>query len=269
MVESTDSSGGHDNQKRRRKPSTGFPVIGLPDVVAMLAKAAQHGWEHTVAEIAGYLGHSTTNSGAFRMKLAALRDYGVISGRGSSLVISDTGRTIAIPERPEDRTRALQDAFLNTVFGSLYEEAVKGTPLEIDNLARRAVNKIGIAAASQGSFADVFTKSAVEAGLGEVLSDGRITLYPRGERIAPAPDETGTKGSLTDAAFRVSTTRSGSATRSTPVLDQRWSLGPDGEVAFTISLDRPLSAADFASIGAVVQQVERLVDGLRAEDASG
>jgi hypothetical protein len=49
------------------------------------------------------------------------------------------------------------------------------------------------------------------------------------------------------------------------VLDQRWSL-PDGEVALIVTIDRPLSAADFASIGAVVGEIERLVAVLTRGD---
>jgi hypothetical protein len=45
---------------------------------------------------------------------------------------------------------------------------------------------------------------------------------------------------------------------SKPVLDQRWPL-PDGEVAFIVTIDRPLAAADYASIGKVVGEIEQLV----------
>jgi hypothetical protein len=46
-----------------------------------------------------------------------------------------------------------------------------------------------------------------------------------------------------------------------PVFDQHWPFA-DGEVALTVTIARPLSAADFASIGAVVAEIERLVAGL-------
>ena len=49
--------------------------------------------------------------------------------------------------------------------------------------------------------------------------------------------------------------------------DQRWPL-LDSEVALIATTDRPLSAADFASIGAVVSLIERLVAGLTRGDAS-
>ena len=52
-----------------------------------------------------------------------------------------------------------------------------------------------------------------------------------------------------------------------PVLDQRWPF-PDGEVALIGTIGRPLSAADFASIGKVVAQIEQLVEGLTGGEVS-
>lgn len=49
--------------------------------------------------------------------------------------------------------------------------------------------------------------------------------------------------------------------------DQRRPL-LDGEVALVATTDRPLSEVDFASIGAVVSLIERLVAGLTRGDAS-
>jgi len=57
------------------------------------------------------MGHATINSGAFRGKLAALRDYGLVSGRGESLEITPIGRKIAIPETEAERQAALREAF--------------------------------------------------------------------------------------------------------------------------------------------------------------
>jgi hypothetical protein len=51
------------------------------------------------------------------------------------------------------------------------------------------------------------------------------------------------------------------------VLDQHWPFA-DGEVALTVTIARPLSSADFASIGAVVAQIEKLVAGLTGGDAN-
>jgi len=110
-LEASNDAQSAGDERRRRKPSTGFPVLDLGEAASVLTRASQHGWEHTVAEIAGYMGHATTNSGAFRTKLAALRDYGLVSGRGKSLEITQVGRKIAVPESEQERLAALQEAF--------------------------------------------------------------------------------------------------------------------------------------------------------------
>lgn len=248
------------DEHRRRKPSTGFPVLDLGEAAAMLVRASQHGWEHTVAEIAGYLGHATTNSGAFRAKLAALRDYGLISGRGESLEITPVGRMIAIPETDVQRLGALQEAFAKTVFGSVYQESVKGTPVSIDSIARRAVTRLGVAPASQRQFGDVFAHSASAAGLAETTGDGKITLLARPQIRSSTGDSPGSEAALPGEDPPIAgQPRSRPALK--PVLDQHWPFA-DGEVALTVTIARPLSSADFASIGAVVAEIERLVAGL-------
>jgi hypothetical protein len=248
------------DERRRRKPSTGFPVLDLGEAVSVLARASQHGWEHTVAEIAGYMGHATTNSGAFRAKLAALRDYGLVSGRGESLEIAPVGRKIAFPETEEERLAALQEAFANTVFGLVYQESVKGSPISLDSIGRRAVNRLGVAPASQRQFGEAFARSAAAAGLAETTGDGKVILGTKtqappfdGESPRPAGDAPG-KNLATPG-------HPSSRTALKPVLDQHWPFA-DGEVALTVTIARPLSAADFASIGAVVAQIEKLVANL-------
>lgn len=57
------------------------------------------------------------------------------------------------------------------------------------------------------------------------------------------------------------------ATTFKPVLDQRWPF-PDGQVELIVTTGRPLLAADFASIGDVVGQIERLVTGLAGGDTN-
>jgi hypothetical protein len=253
-----------DERRRRRKPATGFPVLDLGEAASVLARASQHGWEHTVAEIAGYMGHTTTNSGAFRAKLAALRDYGLISGRGESLEITQVGRRIAIPETEEERLAALQEAFANTVFGSLYQESVKGSPISTDSIGRRSVNRLGVAPASQGQFGEVFARSAAAAGLAETAGDGKITLVTKPQARHSDSENSVSVGRPSGDNPQVP---GHPAVRSAPkpVLDQHWPV-PGGEVALTVTISRPLSAADFASIGSVVAQIEKLVASLTTGD---
>lgn len=255
-----------DERRRRRKPFTGFPVLDLGEAASVLARASRHGWEHTVAEIAGYMGHATTNSGAFRAKLAALRDYGLVSGRGESLEITQVGRKIAVPETEEERLAALREAFANTVFGPVYQESVKGSPISIDSIGRRAVNRLGVAPGSQGQFGEVFARSASAAGLAELSGDGKVTLLAKPQGRSSHDDD----GGSADGSPGVNPPAPGHPSGGPalkPVLDQHWPF-PDGEVALTVTIARPLSAADFASIGTVVAQIEKLVAGLTGGDTS-
>jgi hypothetical protein len=134
------------------------------------------------------MGHATTNSGAFRAKLAALRDYGLISGRGELLESTQVRRKIAIPETDEERVTALREAFANTVFCALYQESVKGSPISIESIGRKAVNRLGVAPASRGQFGEVLARSAVAAKLAETTGDGKITLMAK-PQARPSDEE--------------------------------------------------------------------------------
>ena len=101
---------------------------------------------------------------------------GLVSGRGESLEITSVGRRIAVPETEEERLAALQEAFANKAFGPLYQESVKGSPISIHSIGRRAVNRLGVAPGSQGQFGEVFARSAAAAGLAETAGEGKITL---------------------------------------------------------------------------------------------
>ncbi len=207
------------------------------------------------------------NSGAFRAKYAALRDYGVISGRGESVEITGIGRKIAIPETEEERGTSLREAFTNTVFGAVYQESVKGSPISIESIGRRAVTRLGVAPGAQGPFGEVFARSAIAAGLAETSSDGKITLLARpragssGADCAQSPEHAPVADAL--LAEQVPAGRP----KPKPVVDQRWPL-PDGEVALIVTIGRPLSANDFGSIGEVVAKIEQLVAGLTSGGAN-
>ena len=99
----------------------------------------------------------------------------------------------------------------------------------------------------------------VAAALGEANGEGRITLQARTHAGSETPEGQERSGpSASDAADRMRV-----ATKLKPIIDQRWLLDDHGEVTLTIALDRPLTASDFASVGAAVNEIERLVAGLK------
>jgi len=246
---------------KRRKPTTGFPVVPLPEAARIIREAGKYGFEHSVSAFARYMGHSTTNSGAFRQRLAAFRDWKLIAGRGDTVVFTDTAKTIALPPDARSEQEALETAFMNcSVFASLYEGVAKGRAIDAQNLGAKAVHELGIAPGAVDRFASSFVDSAVAAGLAEA-DNGQFILLEAGSAgeqvdVADEPDGEAPVPSVEAGRARV---RVGQAP---PVVHQAWTL-PGGTVVFEVRLDRPLPAGVFAQVGAVVEQIESLADRLR------
>jgi hypothetical protein len=54
-----------------KKRGVAFPQLSLEASVEAIVAMGQHGADHSQDAAAAYMGHQTTNSGAFRTKLAA------------------------------------------------------------------------------------------------------------------------------------------------------------------------------------------------------
>lgn len=247
----------------RRKRTTGFPVVSLAEAAAILKEAGKYGFDHSTAAFATYMGHSTTNSGAFRQRLAAFRDWKLIAGRGDSLAMTDIARMIAHPTDDEAERRALQTAFMNSpVFFKLFDESAKGKPLAPGPLGNRAVLNLGVAPGSKDKFVQSFVDSAVAAGLASLKENGGIVL---------APLEVGADGGQQPSEEQFIDNRqpgppsSGrtqpAARQGTPVVHQTWAID-GGSIVFEIRTDKPLPATAFATVGEVVASLEHLAETL-------
>lgn len=247
--------------KARRKPGTGFPIVPLPDAAKIVREAGKYGFEHSVSAFARYMGHTTTNSGAFRQRLAAFRDWKLIAGRGDTIVFTDTAKTIALPPDARAERDALQTAFMNcAVFASLYDGVTKGQPVQAQGLGAKAVHELGISPGAMDRFTASFIDSAVAAGLAEADNGQVVLLDPGG---APEPADSDPDDEPDHEEPRPEQTRGrGRLTQAPPVVHQEWTL-PAGSVVFEVRLDRPLPAGVFGQLGAVVQEVESLADRLR------
>lgn len=245
----------------RRKRSTGFPVVSLPDAAVVVREAGKYGFEHSLSAFARYMGHSTTNSGAFRQRLAAFRDWKLIAGRGDTIVFTETAKTIALPKDTEAEREALQSAFMNcSVFATLYEAVAKGQPVQAQGLRANAVHELGISPSAVDRFTASFVDSAVMAGLAEA-ENGQVVLREPGYAAEPTdrdePDDVHQQELIaTEGRGRVR------MTQAPPVVHQEWTL-PAGAVVFEVRLDQPLPADVFGQLGAVVEQAEALAKRLR------
>jgi hypothetical protein len=246
---------------KRRKPTAGFPVVPLPEAAKIIREAGKYGFEHSVSAFARYMGHSTTNSGAFRQRLAAFRDWKLIAGRGDTIVFTDTAKTIAVPPDARAEREALQTAFMNCViFAALYEGVAHGQAIEAQNLGAKAVHELGVAPNAIDRFTASFTESAVAAGLAEA-DNGEFVLLEAGLGAEPPEVDDGADDEPPVASVDANRGRVRAA-QAPPVVHQAWTL-PGGAVVFEVRLDRPLPAGVFAQVGAVVEQIESLADRLR------
>src|SRR5438270_13202560 len=98
MSEAMVSTGEQKQSTRAR--GVGFPVVPLLDAVKTLTEAGEYGAEHSRSAFATYLGHDTTNSGHFREKLAAFKDWKLITSAGDKIVFTQLGRDIALADDP-------------------------------------------------------------------------------------------------------------------------------------------------------------------------
>ncbi len=183
MTESTSTTADGQTVERaerfQRKRGAGFPVVALPEAVSILRKAGKHGNEHAITAFAGYLGHSTPNSGSFKRRLAAFRDWKFIAGAtGDRVVFTDLGRRIAFPTDPAKEKRDLQEAFQNcALFWKVYDDSAKGVPINLATLSNHGV-QLGVAPVSKQQFAESLSESAVEAGFAEMESDKIVFVGP-------------------------------------------------------------------------------------------
>lgn len=258
------------NTTSRRKRGTGFASVPLGEAISAVKDAGKYGREHGLEDFAGYLGHSTTNSGPFRRKMAALKDWGLIERSGERVVFTDLANEIAYPESTEQEATRIRDAFRNeSLFANIYDESTKDTELDLEFIGGRAVNGFGVAPQSLRQFAASFGGSVETARLGEMTGNGKIVLrdpsVTDGAESVDGVDDESASGQAVENANAPKGRRKLSPGVS-PVLQQIWDLEP-GAVIFDIQLDRPLPASAFTEVSAVVSAIEKLVEVLKPTGA--
>lgn len=254
----------------KRARGASFPAMTLIDAVAMIKKIASYGSTHTNAAVASFLGHSTPNSGPYRSKIAALKDYGFLSGRGDDLAVTPLALEITHPGLDADVQASLRAAFMQcSLFQTVYSALPKGTDLQVAALANSAMHNHGVAPQAKDTFASVFVKSGVSAGLiVEVdtehvrLSDGdaptdvdvRSEDDDEPDLIAPA------KGAIATPAPTSEATPAPSAGANT-LVSHSWPIA-GGSIRFTIESSKPLPAGAYSVIGTVIGEGDKLADML-------
>ena len=277
-----------------RKRSVGFPFLSLGDAVTVIRKAGRQRNEHTAEAFAHYLGHETTNSGSFKRNLAALRDWGLITGTNERVVLTELAQRIAFPT--DDGLADFREAFDNcAIFARVYEDMAKGEPYPLQRVANAAI-RYGVNPASKDKFARSFTESAVTAGLAE-MDGGKVVFLGPGSDVAvqlqdsaratdqmvvahaasahgqagqarvvvnpEAADEATFVGGMRGAAVGHNATVGYQEPEERPAVlhQQSWDFQA-GNLVFEIKSSRSLPASAFMQIGKVMSEIEKLKDML-------
>ncbi|WP_336626517.1 MULTISPECIES: hypothetical protein [unclassified Microbacterium] len=254
-------------KQTRRAAGVGFPSMPLGDAVALVKKIASYGTVHTDAAVASFLGHSTANSGPFRSKLAALKDYGLLSGRSTELAVTPLALEIVHPGLEADPHESLKAAFLKCkVFAAVLDALPKDHDLEVAGLANTAMHNHGVAPQSKEVFAASFVKSGVLAGLIEEVDAGRIRIPSASGGSSAAPTQLDEqKNGDTASVVQPNPAPSGGVSRSmlaeptNAVVSHSWPIS-GGAIRFTIESSVTLPASAYAVIGSVIAAGDKLAE---------
>ena len=251
-----------------RKRGKGFPVVPLSEAAQILKEAGKYGFEHSTASFAVHMGHKSTTSGAFRQRLAAFRDWGLITGRGGMLTMTEVARKIAMPTDDDAERQALQQAFWNCdVFTGLHEGMAKGQPLDRDRVGSQAVHGFDVAPHRAQQFARSFVDSAVAAQLAKIDGQGSLVLLEPGNDAQPEDGDPPDQRPIIAEAEESQPTQTGRPVDRqpsgalSPTIRQSWSIS-GGEIILEVRSGEALPATVFGAIGEVVTKLEALAASL-------
>lgn len=256
-------SGGPPQSKRR---SAGFPLMALQDAVDAVVTAGQNGPDHTQDAFATYLGHKTTNSGAFRGKLASLRDWGLIErGDRDRVKLSTLAQdlVLAAPDHYEAKDTLLAAFESCRVFGMVYNDSAKNVAMDVARLRTQVLMRYGVASDQVDKFVDSFIKSAVFAGVAE--TDGStVTLLPRntesidGYTVQGDYDEVHSPGPADNVTPDVMGNAPVAAEPAVPVaLRQSWPI-EGGEIEFVIRTPEALPPSIYSLVAEMAEVAEKM-----------
>jgi hypothetical protein len=259
----TETSNNGKAEKFTRKRGVGFPFLSLGDAVVVIRKAGRQGKEHSGEAFAHYMGLETTNSGSYKRKLAALRDWKLITGTNDRVVLTELGQRIAFPT--DEEVNDFREAFNScAIFVTVYEDVAKGEPYPFQRVANMAT-RYGVNPVSKDRFARSFIESAVTAGFAE-MDGGKVIFGQTDPDEEEPPDSDPGEESRHDQPPGETPPPPAPPSRTVPALvHQVWSF-TGGRVVLEIHSDRPLPPHAYAKVGGVVSEAKSLAELLSMEN---
>jgi len=165
---------------KKKTRGGGFPIVNLEEAVNMLKKAAVAGWEMSKETFAKMIGGQSVNSGSFILKLAALRDYGLLE-RGNSIKYTQLAKNLVAPTLTmnNDFKGLLSETFKNVeTFNGLLSRLLDSSTPEFDteSIGNIGVHEFDIALKRKKIFAENFVTSGIFAGILSDLGNGKFKV---------------------------------------------------------------------------------------------
>lgn len=254
---------GRASTTARRQRGAGFPRLSLAQAVDAIKSISAFGFRHNEEAVAGYLGHKTANSGPFRSKVAALRDFDLLSNDGYD--VTSLGQELSHPDprQPGGEQDALKRAFRNAeIFTKLYDSLQPGHPFSTDGVGNAAVRQFGVSPGSKSDFVDSFEGSVLAAGLMERTDDGQLRVVTSRLDEVEAEEGVDAEDEMPPVGQRRKVRRSGAV----PVVHHTWQV-TDGEIVFEVMLDGKMPATAYGQIQKIIEQGDALAEIIGLADA--
>lgn len=184
-LEGQAEGGGDGASGSKERSSIAFPYVPLDDAIPV-AKAIhdQGGGSGSISQLAAWLNHDSVKSGAFRMKLAGARIFGLIRVDRTGVSLTELGRQIV---DPAGESAAKVKAFLSVPLYRKTFEKFDGYPLPPDTGLEAEFVRIGVAEKQKARARQVFQRSAKQAGF---FPNGKQRLVmPKVAGAEPKPPE--------------------------------------------------------------------------------
>lgn len=172
--------------RRRERSTIGFPYNDLDNAVQVARAVHALGDRCGHDQLAPALGYKSIDNGAYTLKLATARHFGLITSSKDGITLNSLGHRIVDANQ---ETQARAEAFLTVpLYGALHEK-YKGYPLPPTNIGLEAVLvELGVAVKQKDKARQALQRSADQAGFHGQGRD-RLTA-PAGVGHAPADSQT-------------------------------------------------------------------------------
>ena len=167
--------------KKRRKYRHLPPFLPLGECIGTLENAYKKAsTAHFTTAMMAQLLHVTTKSSAFRRRLSAFRQFGLIEGAGETIILSPTAMSIIAPQRENERADAKLKAFETVgLFRKLKDKQQGGLLPNQEFIVNELIRNYSMDGEEASLWADSYIRSGEEAGVFSRRPDGTTLVLAK------------------------------------------------------------------------------------------